>query len=118
MELIQQHIILKAPNAPAFRLPNNNLCKFFKKDVEEARITWIQAAKGDSEEHMRRIGSVFFKLKTEMDKLDFHALRHTFGSLLAASGVHPKTAQKLMRHQPDNEYLYLHSEKRDTGGYR
>jgi len=29
---------------------------------------------------------------------DFHSLRHTTGSLLAASGVHPKIAQVLMRH--------------------
>ena len=29
---------------------------------------------------------------------DFHALRHTFISSLAASGVHPKTAQTLARH--------------------
>jgi integrase len=29
---------------------------------------------------------------------DFHSLRHTTGSLLAASGVHPKTAQAIMRH--------------------
>lgn len=30
--------------------------------------------------------------------LDFHSLRHTFGTLLAASGVHPRVAQDLMRH--------------------
>ena len=30
---------------------------------------------------------------------DFHALRHTCGTLLAAAGVHPKVAQKIMRHQ-------------------
>jgi len=35
-------------------------------------------------------------------KLDFHALRHTFGTLLAASGVHPKAAQDLMRHSDIN----------------
>jgi len=29
---------------------------------------------------------------------DFHSLRHTTGSLLAAAGVHPKVAQSLMRH--------------------
>ena len=29
---------------------------------------------------------------------DFHGLRHTAGSLLAASGVHPKVAQTIMRH--------------------
>jgi len=29
---------------------------------------------------------------------DFHSLRHTTGSLLAASGVHPKVAQSYLRH--------------------
>jgi len=29
---------------------------------------------------------------------DFHSLRHTTGSLLAATGVHPKVAQSIMRH--------------------
>jgi integrase len=29
---------------------------------------------------------------------DFHSLRHTTGTLLAASGVHPKIAQSVMRH--------------------
>ena len=33
---------------------------------------------------------------------DFHSLRHTCGSLLAASGVHPKVAQSIMRHSDIN----------------
>ncbi len=33
---------------------------------------------------------------------DFHALRHTFCSLLARSGVQPQTAQRLMRHSDIN----------------
>ena len=33
---------------------------------------------------------------------DFHALRHSTGSLLAASGVHPKVAQSIMRHSDIN----------------
>lgn len=32
------------------------------------------------------------------DEVDFHALRHSFGSYLASSGVSPKVAQTLMRH--------------------
>ena len=32
----------------------------------------------------------------------FHSLRHSFGTMLAASGVHPKTAQTLMRHSDIN----------------
>jgi hypothetical protein len=33
---------------------------------------------------------------------DFHSLHHTTGSLLAASGVHPKVAQSIMRHSDIN----------------
>ncbi len=33
---------------------------------------------------------------------DFHSLRHITGSLLAASGVHPKVAQSIMRHSDIN----------------
>ncbi|MFC1781773.1 tyrosine-type recombinase/integrase [Planctomycetota bacterium] len=41
---------------------------------------------------------------------DFHALRHTTGSLLAASGTHPKVAQSIMRHKDINLTLsrYTH----------
>jgi len=34
--------------------------------------------------------------------VDFHALRHTAGSLLAASGAHPKVVQSIMRHSDIN----------------
>jgi len=42
---------------------------------------------------------------------DFHSLRHTMGSMLAASGIHPKTAQILMRHENINSTMqkYTHS---------
>ncbi len=33
---------------------------------------------------------------------DFHALRHTTGSLLVASGAHPKVVQSIMRHSDIN----------------
>ncbi len=44
---------------------------------------------------------------------DFHSLRHTTGSLLAASGVHPKVAQSIMRHGDINltMSLYTHTLK-------
>jgi integrase len=34
--------------------------------------------------------------------VDFHALRHSFLTLLASSGVHPKVAQDLARHSDIN----------------
>lgn len=33
---------------------------------------------------------------------DFHSLRHSTGSLLAASGVHPKVVQSIMLHSDIN----------------
>jgi len=40
---------------------------------------------------------------------DFHSLRHTTGSLLAASGVHPKVAQSIMRHGDINLTMSLYT---------
>ena len=46
--------------------------------------------------------------KTEIEEvpedgvIDFHSLRHTFGTLLAKSGVMPQDAQKLIRHSDIN----------------
>ena len=44
---------------------------------------------------------------------DFHALRHTTGSWLAANGVHPKVAQAIMRHSDINLTMsrYAHALK-------
>lgn len=42
---------------------------------------------------------------------DFHALRHSFATMLANSGCHPKTAQLLLRHSDVNLTLqtYTHT---------
>ncbi len=40
--------------------------------------------------------------ENEYGKADFHALRHTFCSMLAKSGVLPQIAQRLMRHSDIN----------------
>jgi integrase len=40
---------------------------------------------------------------------DFHCLRHTTGSLLAAGGVHPKIAQSIMRHGDINLTMPLYA---------
>lgn len=40
---------------------------------------------------------------------DFHCLRHTTGSLLAAGGVHPKVAQSIMRHGDINLTMSLYT---------
>ncbi len=51
------------------------------------------------------------KYKTEKGYADFHALRHTCGTLLAKAGVLPQVAQRIMRHSSIdltmNHYTHL-----------
>ena len=52
---------------------------------------------------------------TDEGKADFHALRHTFCTLLARNGVLPQVTQKLMRHSDINLTMksYTHLEVND-----
>ena len=103
---------LKAPTATIFNVPKTGMAKIIKRDIKNARKEWIQIAVNNPDEYRRRAESEFLKIKTDAGKLDFHALRHTFGTLLAASGVHPKTAQELMRHSDINLTMgiYTHAQ--------
>lgn len=69
----------KLPQAPAFHMPHKSgVAKMLREDIEAAEIDYQDAAGRFA---------------------DFHALRHTFGSLMAAAGVHPKICQQRMRHK-------------------
>ena len=109
---IEEFSRYKTPTAPVFKVPQHGLSTMLQTDVENARTAWIDAAKDDPAEYRRRMESDFLLVQTDEGKLDFHSLRHTFGSLLAASGVHPKVAQELMRHSNINltMSIYTHTE--------
>jgi len=70
----------KSPRARALGIPDKP-AKMLKADLAEAAIPYV-------DESGRYV--------------DFHSLRHTTGSLLAASGVHPKVAQSILRHSDIN----------------
>jgi len=72
--------------------------RLIKLDMTGARDHWLKQAEKNPEEHKRREESDFLKDITDEGLIDFHSLRHTFGTMLAKSGAHPKTAQALMRH--------------------
>ena len=68
----------KLPEARAFRMPSKSrVANMVKADLTAAGIEYIDAAGRYA---------------------DFHSLRHTTGSFLAAAGVHPKVAQQILRH--------------------
>lgn len=108
---IQKHLSGKMPGARAFVVPDKT-ADILRKDLEDARRNWIDAAKNNPDEHQQRNDSDFLKTDTYQGKVDFHSLRHTFGTLLASSGIHPKVAMDLMRHSDINltMALYTHSD--------
>ncbi len=94
--------------------------KMLKKDAIEAREAWI-AESATLEEKANREASGFL-MPTDAKGLviDFHALRHTYITLLARSGISLKTLMELARHStPELSMRYTHTadtEKRDAVG--
>ena len=78
---LKQFFTGKLPNANAFggtrQILTRNTSAMIQEDLEAAGIA-----------HKDEAGRY----------IDFHSLRHTTGTLLAAAGVHPRTAQNLLRH--------------------
>jgi integrase len=83
----------KIPGVNAFNMPSKDrVAKMIRADLADAGIDYVNDAGRYA---------------------DFHSLRHTTGSLLAASGAHPKVAQTIMRHADINltMSLYTHTLK-------
>ncbi len=75
---LQLFLAHMAPAVPVFKMPDRKQTgQMFRADIEATGISYRDDA-----------GKVS----------DFHSLRHTFISNLAAGGVHPKVAQTLARH--------------------
>jgi len=73
--------------------------EMFRRDLDEARSIWLAEVEKIAAEHQQRTESKFLKPENANGEVaDFHALRHTFITMLASSGVHPKVAQVLARH--------------------
>jgi integrase len=89
---LQSFFAGKMPGVKAFGGTHKQLTKktaeMLKADLADAGIPYVD----DSERYA-----------------DFHCLRHTTGSLLAASGVHPKVAQSIMRHSDINLTMSLYT---------
>jgi hypothetical protein len=68
------------PGVKAFKVPDKPI-DMLRPDLQEAKIPYVDDA-----------GRY----------IDFHALRHTTGSFLVASGAHPKVVQSILRHSDIN----------------
>ena len=70
----------KLPTIQVFKVPEKT-ANMLKADLEAVKIPYVDDAGRYA---------------------DFHALRHSTGSLLVASGAHPKVVQSIMRHSDIN----------------
>jgi integrase len=70
---------------------------------EDLTAMEVQDAKG------KVVGEAALYVNDARRVADFHSLRHTTGTLLAASGVHPKVVQKIMRHMDTNLTMSLYT---------
>jgi len=77
---LQGFVAGKLPTVQVFKVPEKT-ADMLKADLEAAKSPYVDDAGRYA---------------------DFHALRHSTGSLLAASGVHPKVVQSIMRHSDIN----------------
>lgn len=77
LELLKEHAATRQEIQKLFDMPYKQSV-MIKQDYKAAKIDYDDNGSG---------------------KLDFHSLRHTFGTMLAKSGTHPKVAQQLMRHK-------------------
>ncbi len=96
------HVARKLPNAAVFQMPDEwKVADVLREDLAQARQQWLAepAALMDPEERQRREESDFLmETNVEGESLDLHALRHTCGAWLAASGAHPNVVKSVMRH--------------------
>ncbi len=77
---LQSFVAGQLPTVQVFKVPEKT-ADMLKADLEAVKIPYVDDAGRYA---------------------DFHALRHSTGSLLAASGVHPKVVQSIMRHSDIN----------------
>ena len=96
---LRTFLATKAPAAPAFAMPGRgHVAEMVRADLAAARARWIREAP-DRTACRERVKSDRLKYRDAAGRVfDFHALRGQFVSMLAAAGVHPKTAQSLARH--------------------
>lgn len=81
---------LSLPNALAFpTMWKQRGAEMLREDLDAAGVDWRPDASGAS--------------------VDFHSLRHTFATMLANSGIHPRVAQDLLRHSDINLTMKTYS---------
>jgi integrase/recombinase XerC len=91
-ELLHSYVRDKPSNAPLWPIGRINTAKMIQADLDAAGIAW-------------QSGKIV---------VEFHSLRQNFATGLARAGVHPKLAQKLLRHSDVNLTMGVYTVMEDS----
>ena len=107
---------LDAPLWPGKWAVNNEAGDLIRRDLANARTTWIGEASSDRERDERTVSDFLTYRDSAGRVADFHSLRHRFITELVKAGVHPKDAKELARHSTITLTMdrYAHVGLRDT----
>jgi len=96
-EAVATFIAGKPADARLFAVPPRT-AEMIQTDLAAAREAWIKAAITRQEKESRRTTAFLADTDGSGRVVDFHALRHSFLTRLARSGVAPAVAKSLARH--------------------
>jgi hypothetical protein len=117
-EAVAVFIAGKPPDARLFAVPPRT-AEMIQTDLAAARKAWIKGAETKQEREARRTTTFLADIDGSGRVVDFHALRHTFITRLARSGVAPAVAKSLARHSTivlTMDHLHAHAHRRGTCG--
>jgi len=107
---LRELLAVTLPNVPIFSMPRHRpMSETLAEDLAAARAKWLAEAATPAERERRDRTDFLVYRDAAGHYCDFHSLRHSCGSLLAAAGVHPKTPQAIMRHSDINLTLSRYS---------
>jgi integrase len=90
----------KVPTAAAFKMPDKfTLARMLRVDLAKARESWIEEAKGDDKEQLRRRRSdSLAHVDHAGEAVTFYSIRHSHGTHLADAGVPQKDVAASLHH--------------------
>ncbi len=96
---LSQHIRSKLAGAVVFSMPSKfDVADMLRVDLVKSRCGWLKTIDDTQERIEAEQGDFLRAVDSELERIDFHSLRHTTASWLIQAGADIKAVQSIMRH--------------------